>query len=436
MKKIKRLLVLCLACAMLVGIMAIPASAVFSTQNASDYVDQLYTGLLGRPADDAGKLHFVDELYTQGVSAGTVAQEFLGSAEFRGRQLNNKQYIRALYKGLLGRTPDSTGMNSFLGFMECGQSRAWVYQQILASAEFKDRCENHFNMYVGTYPTGDQSANPNPTSVNTTEAAAYVEGLYQAFLGRSADKAGKEHWLNMLSLKKLNAAGVAAAIASSAEFNAKSYTNSEFIKRCYQGLLGRDPDPEGYTHFVSLMNAGKTRSWVFSAICSSAEFQRRAVFAPGVANITPGTVTEQQAGNVSGTAVNTAVAANYVTRLYMHLLNRSVDPNGAEVQGWVNKLVARELSAAGVAAAIASSPEAKNIGLTREQYVERLYGALLGRSSDVGGKGYFVNALQAGYSRSWVFAKMVASTEFQSCSLFAEMNVVPGTINYTSYDMG
>ena len=436
MKKMKRILVLCLACAMLLGIMAIPVGAVFSTENAGEYVDQLYNGLLGRPADQGGKLHFVDELYTKGVSAGTVAQEILGSAEFRGRQLNNEQYVRALYLGLLGREADAAGLADYLSFMECGQSRAWVYQRFLASAEFKDRCENHFNMYVGEYPTGEKSANPNPTSVHTSEAAAYVEGLYVAFLGRSADEAGKQHWLNMLSLKKLNAAGVAAAIASSAEFNSKSYTNSEFIARCYQGLLGRNPDPEGYAYFVAQMNAGKSRSWVFSSICSSAEFQKRVVFAPGSANIEPGTVTEQQAGKVSGTAVNTEVAANYVARLYMHLLNRSVDPNSSEVGYWVFKLLSREMSAAGVAAAIAASPEAKGIGLTREQFVERLYGALLGRASDVGGKGYFVNALQAGYSRSWVFAKIVASEEFQNQYIFAQMNVVPGTINYTAYDMG
>ena len=427
---------------MLVGIMAIPASAVFSVQNANDYVDQLYSGLLGREADASGKLFYVDELYNKGVSAGTVAQQFLGSAEFRARPLNNEQYIRALYWGLLGREADGSGLASFKSFMDCGQSRAWVYQQILASPEFKDRCENHFNMYVGTYPTGDQSANPNPTSVHTVEASKFVAQLYGGVDGnggllcRTVDSAGLTHWLNMLSLRKLNAAGVAASVASSAEFNAKSYTNNEFIKRCYQGLLGRDPDPEGYTHFIAQMNAGKTRSWVFSAICSSAEFQKLAVFAPGLANVVPGTVTEQQAGNVSGTAVNTVVAANYVARLYRNLLDRTVDPNGAEVQGWVDKLVARELSAAGVAAAIAASPAATSIGLTRDQFVERLYGALLGRTADVGGKGYFVNALQAGYSRSWVFAKIVASTEFQTSSLFSEMNVVPGTINYTSYDMG
>ncbi len=436
MKKIKRFLVLCLVCAMVLGIMAIPASAVFSAENAGEYVDQLYTGLLNRSADPNGRLNYVNQLMNQGVSAGTVAQEFLGSAEFRARQLTNEEYIETLYRGLLGREADAAGKQSFLGYMAAGQSRTWVYQQILASYEFKNRCENHFNMYVGSYATGESAASAAPTSVNTTQARAYVEQLYVAFLGREGDEAGIQYWLNMLSLQKLSAAGVAAAIASSSEFNSKSYTNSEFITRCYQGLLGRNPDPEGYASFITAMASGKSRSWVFSTITSSSEFQKRAAFAPGNANITPGTITEQQAGLVSGTAVNTTLAADYVARLYMNLLDRSVDPNGSEVQGWVKQLVYRQMSAAGVAAAIASSAEAKAIGLTREQYVERLYGALLGRASDSVGKGTYVAALQAGYTRSWVFAKIVASAEFQNQSLFASMHVVPGTINYASYDMG
>ena len=434
MKKIKRFLVLCLACAMLLGVMAIPAAAVFSVNDAERYVDQLYTGLLNRTADEGGRTNYVNQLYNQNVSAGSVAQAILGSSEFRARQLNNEEYVRTLYKGLLGREADEAGLASYLSFMDCGQSRAWVYLQILASAEFKNRCENYFNMYVGSYPTGSSSANPNPTSVNTTEASAFVEGLYTYLLDRPADASGLQYWVNTLALRKMSAAGVACAMASSNEFNAKSYTNGEFITRCYQALLGRAPDMGGYTNYINALNGGKSRSWVFSAICSSAEFQNRAVFAPGGANVTPGIVTTSQSSAVNGGAVNPTMAAEYVDRLYLNLLGRY--GSTGEIQHWVNKLVNRELSAAGVAAYIAASNEFRAISWNREDFVERLYGGLLGRGSDVVGKGTYVAALQAGYSRSWVFCKIVSSAEFQNQSLFCDMNVVPGTLNYASYDMG
>lgn len=438
MKKMKQILVLCLVAALFMGIMAIPASAVFSVQNAQDYVEQLYNGLLGRASDEAGKLLYVNKLYSQGVSAGTVAQQFVSSAEFRGRQLNNDQYIEALYQGLLGRPSDPAGKSGFLNAMDCGQSRTWVFQQILASAEFKSHCENDFDMYVGTYSTDVNVPNVTPTNVNTTEARPFVEQLYVALLGRDASTlatdTGVSHWVDMLFYKKLNAAGVATAIASSAEFNSKSYTNSEFITRCYQGLLGRDPDVGGYTNFITALNNGKTRSWVFSSICASSEFQNRVAFSSGYANVTPGISNASSTGSVVGGAVNEALASDYVKRLYNNLLNKS--GTAEEIDYWVKKLVNRQLSAAGVAAAIASSAEAKGIARTREQYVECLYGALLGRASDLSGKAGFVNALAAGYSRSWVFAKIAQSTEFQNQSLLSDMNVTPGTINYTAYDMG
>ena len=433
MKKIKRFLVLCLACAMIAGIMVIPANAVFTRDNATEYVKQLYNGLLGREPDDGGLTSFVDRLYNQNVSAGVVAESILGSPEFKGRQLTNEQYIDVLYLGLLGRNADPEGKANFLSLMACGQSRAWVYLQFLGSPEYKSRCENHFNMYVGDYPTGPDTPNPDPTNVNVAEASKFVEALYQNLLGREADAAGKQNWLNMLSLRKMSAAGVACAVASSAEFNSISYTNSEFINRCYLALLGRKYDVAGYTNFINALNSGKSRSWVFASICNSAEFQRRAAFAPGEANVTPGTI-NPQGKNVGGNAVNADLAAQYVRRLYASLLNRNATDD--EVQKWVEKLVNRLLSAAGVAAEIAASPEAKAIGLTREQFVARLYEALLGRAPDSLGNADFTRALTQGYSRSWVFCKICASPEFQSQSLLGDMNVVPGTLNYASYDMG
>lgn len=436
MKKIKRILVLCLVAAMFIGIMAIPASAVFNEANATEYVEQLYQGLLGRTsAGDPGHLAFVDQLLNQKISAGTCAQSILGSTEFRARQLNDKEYVTALYHGLLGREPDQAGLDSFLAYIGCGQSRTWVYQQFLASAEFKDRCENHFNMYVGQYPTGNNSANPNPTSVHEIEAGEWLRQVYLHLLDREPDESGKTHWLDMMTLRKMSAAGVATSIASSAEFNSKPYTNGEFIDRCYWALLGRQYDVGGYTTFINHLNSGKSRAWVFASICNSAEFQRRASFAPGAANVTPGTVTASQAGAVNGGAVNPTLAADYVKRLYSNLSSHT--PTEAEINGWVEKLVNRQMSAAGVAAAFASSPEFKKIPLTREQFVERLYLALLGRSpSGDPGAANWLLALQAGYSRSWVFAKICSSAEFQNQAVFSNMNVTPGTINYASYDMG
>ena len=110
MKKMKRVLVLCLVVVMCMGL-SIPAMAANADQ-AGAYVTQLYRGLLGREPEDAGKILYVNQLLNNGVKAGAIAESIAGSAEFRNRVLTNEEYITAIYRGLLGREPDAEGMAS------------------------------------------------------------------------------------------------------------------------------------------------------------------------------------------------------------------------------------------------------------------------------------------------------------------------------------
>ena len=434
MKKMKRILVLCLVAAMCMSTMLIPARAVFGSTEAGAYVDQLYKGLLGREADEGGRVNYVNKLVNDKVSAASIAEAFVSSAEFRARPLTNEEFIEAMYNGLLGRPSDPSGMENFKTAMAVGQSRTWVFQAILASPEFKSHCENDFNMYVGSFSTNPNIPNTTPTSVTTPLASDYVTRLYNYLLGREPDKDGLAYWTAQLTYKKMSAAGVAAGIAAGTEFNNLSYTNSDFVQRAYKALLGREPDTNGFTSYMSALDSGKTRAWVFASICASKEFQ--GLF--GEMNAVPGTISSTALPNalISGGAVNTANAENYVCRLYLNFLKRSPDPKGEEIQGWVARLNNRTMSAAGVAAAIASSAEATSMGRTREAFVTDCYWALLNRAPDSVGMGTWVDALSKGYSRSWVFAKICASQEFQNMGEYRNMNVVAGNINAGSYDMG
>ena len=436
MKKMKRLLVLCLVAAMCVGTMIIPArAAVFGAAEAGQYVDQLYQGLLGRAADDSGRVTYVNKLVNDKVSAASIAEAIVGSAEFRARPLTNEEFITAMYQGLLGRDPDEAGMESFKTAFAVGQSRTWVFKQILASAEFKDVCEQKYSMYVGSYSSNVNIPNTAPTSVTTSLASDYVTRLYTYLLDRpTPDEAGLNYWTTQLTLKKMTAAEVAAGIASSAEFNAKSYTNPEFVQRAYYALLNRQYDVPGFTGYVGALDSGKSRAWVFASICASKEFQQSF----GEMNATPGRINSTVApnSNISGGAVNAALAGDYVDRLYLAFLGGSHYPTAEERDYWVGKLVNRTMSAAGVAASIAASPEARSIPRTRADFVEACYWGLFGRLPEAAGLGAWETALMNGYSRSWVFSKICSSAEFQNNGDLRSMNVTPGYVNASAYDMG
>lgn len=82
-----------------------------STSDASAY--RLYQAAFGRTPDTNGFRFWADQIDTKGKSLPQVAHEFLSSAEFQkayGSNQTDDQFVTALYKNVLGRTPDADGI--------------------------------------------------------------------------------------------------------------------------------------------------------------------------------------------------------------------------------------------------------------------------------------------------------------------------------------
>ncbi len=425
MKRLKKILILCLVVAMCASL-TIPAFAISESQ-ATAYVSQLYSGLLGRALDDSGRYMYVNKIMNEGWNSAAVAENIAESAEFRDRQLSNVQYVQALYLGLLGRDADENGLNAYVSQLDTGTSRSSVMKQILSSLEFTKVSAN-FDLQVGSIAES-QNVDVSQTSVNSSLASEYVTRLYRVLLDREPDADGLAHWTEKLTKREMSASGVAASIAASDEFNARSLSNGDYVQALYLALLNRNVDGYGWTTYMTALANGRSRSWVFASICASAEF--RNLF--GEVNVVPGTVSPSSYP-IGGNTVNETAAGEFVDRVYLNMLGRYPDAEGRN--NYVQILLNRQMSAAGVAAQIASSGEARNRDLTRSDFVNNVYWALLGRSVDAAGLKTYTDALANGYSRSWVFTKICASPEFQGSEEFNTMNVVPGYLNSADYNMG
>src|SRR5262249_41771511 len=114
-------------------------------------------------------------------------------------------FINGLYQDLLGRAADMTGMAYWMNLMLMGESRAEVAQCVWDSPE-------HLGMEV------DQ--------------------LYLTLLHRPADPIGQTYWVNHL-LGGMNEADVEAGILSSAEYQGEHPTDAAFVAGLYQDVLGR-----------------------------------------------------------------------------------------------------------------------------------------------------------------------------------------------------
>ena len=87
-------------------------------------VYRLYKAVFNR-LPDIGGLAFWEGHYNSGMVLGDIAFEFIKSAEFQntyGAAVNNTDFVRLLYKNVLGREPDSAGLAFWVENLATGRS--------------------------------------------------------------------------------------------------------------------------------------------------------------------------------------------------------------------------------------------------------------------------------------------------------------------------
>jgi Domain of unknown function (DUF4214) len=317
-------------------------------------------------------------------------------------------FLQQLYPLVLRRPVDPGALAAFVVAMSGGRTRAQVYSDLIASAEY---------------------------------AARQIDPairLYYAALARCPDYAGLQNWGNALQTGALTLTGAADQFAGSAEFLLKygSLDNTGYVQQLYRNVLGREADPAGLADWVGRLNDGATRGTILVGFSESPEFQA------------------DMASQVE------------IIRLYDLLLQRM--PTDAELQGWLGFLKGydqtdtlfahdhpsgmadsdyvslvfqgflRRPADAGALSTFGSALTADTVThaslvnslLTSTEFnlfvapVSRLYMAAFHRVPDVGGLDNWVNYVRAGNSLQSAADAFVASTEFQ---------LTYGNLNNTQY---
>lgn len=214
--------------------------------NADDAaVLRLYEGLLGRDVD-AGGAEFFTTAHDNGASNVSLAETFVNSAEYKDVVTDN--YIDTLYNNLLGRTDgaDQAGQDFWSNAVANGLSLSDLAVQLADSADGK---------------------------AATTTDTAFVNGLYEAALGRNADTAGLDFWVDALS-NGTSRTEIASGIITSGE--AADHANVEFVNSLYTNALGRDNDANdvgGKAFWLTALDNGVSQAQVAIDIVGSADAQ-------------------------------------------------------------------------------------------------------------------------------------------------------------------
>lgn len=104
----------------------------------ADFVNRLYTDVLGRAPDASGAAYWTGQLNSASQSRGQAMLAFSESGEFISRRAGNV-YVTMMFVGMLRRSPDAGGYGYWVNFLANGGSGLTLIQGFLGATEYRSR---------------------------------------------------------------------------------------------------------------------------------------------------------------------------------------------------------------------------------------------------------------------------------------------------------
>lgn len=134
------------------------SSGVIPSGGSRNYVTKLYQVLLNRKPSANERDGWAGLITANKSTAAQVARGFVESGEFIGKGTSNKEYVTLLYRALLNREPDASGLNSWVSYLnqhmrntnENLAARRDVLTGFVRSSEFQSKIRSMYNITPGT----------------------------------------------------------------------------------------------------------------------------------------------------------------------------------------------------------------------------------------------------------------------------------------------
>ena len=109
-------------------------------------------------------------------------------------------------------------------------------------------------------------------SVDRAQAELFVTRCYEVALNRTPESEGLTNWTNSLVDRSLSGTQLAYGIIFSPEFQNRNLSNEDYVECLYQMFLDRPSDPAGKADWVSQLNNGASREAIFAGFVNSVEY--------------------------------------------------------------------------------------------------------------------------------------------------------------------
>lgn len=240
------------------------SAAISIAASVEDFVKRMYTVALNTPAEPEGLRDWTQRLQTHQVEGAGIAHGFIMSDEFINRGLSNDQYVDVLYWTFFDREADESRRNTWLSSLNMGNSRLYVLAGFVNSVEF-DSLRGSYNIMRGNLDaSGEITITPNIRN--------YVLRMYTKALGRDGEEAAVQDWSQRIASGTMSAEDVAKSFFFSEEYTSRGLNNEDYVETLYQTFMDRPSDEAGKADWVGKLNSGVSREEVLEGFSRSAEF--------------------------------------------------------------------------------------------------------------------------------------------------------------------
>ena len=150
-RTIKTIVTAILTASILLCAVKIPVSAATREEYVSQFVERMYTMVLGRTSDPTGMGYWTTGLLNGQLDGASCALGFFESDEYKAKNKSDEQYVKALYSVILGRNADPNGLTYWMSYLAGGTSRYYVLAGFVGSDEYTGIC-NSYGITRGELP--------------------------------------------------------------------------------------------------------------------------------------------------------------------------------------------------------------------------------------------------------------------------------------------
>jgi len=232
-------------------------------QNVNNFVNRLYTIILGRDAEAEGLADWTNRLVSGTASSAEIVYGIANSQEFANRGFSNEEIVETMYQAMLGRASDEGGKADWLNCLNSGMTVTGIINGFSGSQEFAKICSD-YGIQAGAITTCEARDRNNGLTL-------FVSRMYTKALNRPYDVAGLNDWTNRYLIGEAKVSDIAFGFIFSPEFVGKNLSNSDYVDTLYRTFFNREPDEGGKSDWMNKLANGMAREDVLNGFVGSQE---------------------------------------------------------------------------------------------------------------------------------------------------------------------